>query len=118
MTFSKGLLVAATALSGVSALQIPQVPLDAARVPSWSSSSGDGSSGSSLPIVDSKALQGLISADNLEARAKEFYKIAKLGEAEYGHPTRVIGSEGTFCDANSPDEAVQLVVLYGWRINS
>ncbi|RNJ58841.1 hypothetical protein D7B24_003927 [Verticillium nonalfalfae] len=44
--------------------------------------------------IDSEALQKLIKGDNLFERAKQLYEIAKLGEAEYNHPTRVIGSEG------------------------
>ncbi|KAH6999003.1 hypothetical protein BKA56DRAFT_508807 [Ilyonectria sp. MPI-CAGE-AT-0026] len=87
MTVSKGLFVAAAALSGVSALQLPQIHLGG----SGASSSSDLAN---LPVIDTKALQELITADNLEARAKEFYKIAKLGEGEYNHPTRVIGSKG------------------------
>lgn len=87
MTVSKGLVVAAAALSGVSALQLPQIYLGG----SGASSSSDLAN---LPVIDTKALQELITADNLEARAKEFYKIAKLGEDEYNHPTRVIGSKG------------------------
>ncbi|KAI5465344.1 hypothetical protein BGZ63DRAFT_373336 [Mariannaea sp. PMI_226] len=102
MTVTKGLLVAATALSGVSALQLPQVPLDGPKFPSlpWLSGSGPSSSSdfdsdfSNLPIIDTKALQDLITADSLETRAKKFYEIAKLGEKEYNHPTRVIGSDG------------------------
>ncbi|KAL2760355.1 hypothetical protein ACRALDRAFT_1026055 [Sodiomyces alcalophilus JCM 7366] len=46
------------------------------------------------PLVESEALQKLIKADNLLARAEHLYEIAKLGEPEYNHPTRVIGSEG------------------------
>ncbi|KAK9414667.1 putative Aminopeptidase Y [Seiridium unicorne] len=46
------------------------------------------------PLVNTEALQDSINADNLLARAKDLYKIAKLGEDEYNHPTRVIGSEG------------------------
>ncbi|PVI05535.1 aminopeptidase-like protein Y [Periconia macrospinosa] len=46
------------------------------------------------PLVESPALQDLISADRLEVRAKRLYDIAKLGEHEYNHPTRVIGSAG------------------------
>lgn len=46
------------------------------------------------PLVDTGALQGSIKTENLLARAKELYEIAKLGEDEYNHPTRVIGSEG------------------------
>jgi aminopeptidase Y len=90
------------ALSGVSsALQIPlQVPwfleppshkpLSDAGVsrPATDSSKGD------LPLVDSEALQASISAHNLEKRAVALYDIARLGEEDYGHPTRVIGSDG------------------------
>lgn len=53
-----------------------------------------------VPVIDSKELvssesiQGRIKADNLLSRAKELYSIAELGEEEYNHPTRVIGSKG------------------------
>jgi aminopeptidase Y len=46
------------------------------------------------PLVDSESLQSHISSDKLLRRAKHLYKIAELGEDEYNHPTRVIGSEG------------------------
>jgi hypothetical protein len=46
------------------------------------------------PLVDSETLQSHIDSDRLLRRAKHLYKIAELGEAEYNHPTRVIGSEG------------------------
>ncbi|KAK2057437.1 peptidase family M28 [Colletotrichum caudatum] len=59
--------------------------------PSTASSS---SSSSKKPLVETKALQDTISAENLLSRAKELYDIAKLGEEEYNHPTRVIGSDG------------------------
>lgn len=91
MTVSKGLFVAATALSGVSALQIPQIPLGGLEE-LWKPSTGNDLTG--LPVIDTKALQKLITADNLETRAKDFYEIAKLGQEEYNHPTRVIGSKG------------------------
>lgn len=48
----------------------------------------------SKPLIDTEALQDAIKAENLLARAKELYKIAKLSEPEYNHPTRVIGSDG------------------------
>ncbi|KAF3033764.1 hypothetical protein E8E12_004585 [Didymella heteroderae] len=48
----------------------------------------------SKPIVNSTELQDLISGDRLLSRAKKLYEIAKLGEEEYNHPTRVIGSAG------------------------
>ncbi|KAH6964465.1 hypothetical protein DER45DRAFT_501079 [Fusarium avenaceum] len=85
---TKGLcLVAATAaLSGVSALQIP-LNLQVPKL-SWSPWGND------LPLIDTKDLQKSIKPENLEARAKDLYEIAKNGEEEYGHPTRVIGSEG------------------------
>lgn len=47
------------------------------------------------PLVDSETLQSHINSDKLLRRAKHLYKIAELGEDEYNHPTRVIGSEGT-----------------------
>lgn len=46
------------------------------------------------PLVKTEALQAEISAFNLEKRAVALYSIAELGEDEYGHPTRVIGSAG------------------------
>lgn len=46
-------------------------------------------------LVSSSALQGHVRAENLLKRAKELSKIADLGEEEYNHPTRVIGSKGT-----------------------
>lgn len=46
------------------------------------------------PLVDSEALQDLISGARLMNRAKELFDIAKLSEHEYNHPTRVIGSDG------------------------
>lgn len=79
------LIAAATA---VSALQIP-LNLQVPKL-SWNPFSDD------LPMVDTKALQKSIKPENLEARAKDLYEIAKNGEEEYGHPTRVIGSEGKF----------------------
>ncbi|KAK0631044.1 hypothetical protein B0T17DRAFT_529953 [Bombardia bombarda] len=46
------------------------------------------------PQISSEALQDTIRSDNLLARAKELYEIAKLSEDEFNHPTRVIGSAG------------------------
>ncbi|KAF2730638.1 Zn-dependent exopeptidase [Polyplosphaeria fusca] len=46
------------------------------------------------PLINSTELQDLISGDRLYARAKKLFEIAKLGEDEYNHPTRVIGSAG------------------------
>lgn len=48
----------------------------------------------SKPLIDTKAIQALITAKGLKRRAEKLYEIAKLGEDEYNHPTRVIGSEG------------------------
>lgn len=75
--------------AGASALQIPllssekQAPIEPA-----------GDYHGEKPLVNSSALQDLISGDRLFARAKKLYEIAKLGEEEYNHPTRVIGSAG------------------------
>ena len=46
------------------------------------------------PFVETEALQALVSVDKLKKRAQQLYEIAKQGEEEYGHPTRVIGSKG------------------------
>lgn len=45
-------------------------------------------------LVSSESLQDRIHADSLFERAKTLYSIAELGEDEYNHPTRVIGSKG------------------------
>lgn len=45
-------------------------------------------------LVSSESLQDRIHADSLLKRAKALYSIAELGEDEYNHPTRVIGSKG------------------------
>jgi aminopeptidase Y len=85
MVFSPRLALCA-AVTGTAALQIPlfasndQAPLKIA--------------GDSKPLVNTTELQDLISGDRLMTRAKKLYEIAKLGEAEYNHPTRVIGSAG------------------------
>lgn len=87
---------------GVSALQIPllqQQPLQHDGQQhlelSWGAGGGDGSASSKLPLVDTDELQGRIDVKNLWTRAERLYEIAKLGEEEFGHPTRVIGSKGT-----------------------
>lgn len=87
MTIRSTLQLAGLAvLTGISALQLPllnheQAPLGGQHL-------------LSKPLIDTEALQDTITSENLLARAKELYKIAKLGEAEYNHPTRVIGSDG------------------------
>ncbi|KAJ0346491.1 hypothetical protein COL154_007981 [Colletotrichum chrysophilum] len=69
-----------------------QAPLIADDTPVASTSPS--TSSSKRPLVETEALQDTITSDNLLARAKELYEIAKLGEEEYNHPTRVIGSDG------------------------
>ncbi|KAF2670903.1 aminopeptidase Y precursor [Microthyrium microscopicum] len=44
------------------------------------------------PLIDTKSFQKTIKGDNLLARAKELYEIAKTSQDEWNHPTRVIGS--------------------------
>jgi aminopeptidase Y len=92
MTGTKGLLSASIALlGGVSALNVqfqdnlqrPLVPQEASQL---IESSKD------KPLVDSEAIQKLISRDNLLARAEKLYEIAKTSQEEFNHPTRVIGS--------------------------
>ena len=85
------LFAAAAALYTVSALQIPFLPSQIKQNPIVA----DLTATKKAPI-DTEALQALINPDNLLKRAKELYEIAKLGEEEYGHPTRVIGSDGMY----------------------
>ncbi|KAF2275718.1 aminopeptidase Y precursor [Westerdykella ornata] len=80
-------LALCAASAGVGAWHIPFVSSPSAQTPLRLESD-------QLPLIDSSALQGLISGDRLFRRAKELYEIAKLGEGEYNHPTRVIGSAG------------------------
>ncbi len=53
-----------------------------------------------LPLIDSQKLQDDISADALLASAEHLFKIAEFSLPEYNHPTRVIGSAGSFYDSN------------------
>jgi aminopeptidase Y len=87
MVFFSGFALCA-AITSVTALQIPLL--------SSSNQAPLGHPHGTKPLVNSTELQDLISGDRLMARAKKMYEIAKLGEEEYNHPTRVIGSAGTF----------------------
>lgn len=77
------LLAAVLPLVGASAVQQPLVQGSQALDIS-----------DSKKLVSSHALQDDISTENLLERAKALFEIAKLGEKEYNHPTRVIGSDG------------------------
>ncbi|KAJ8112859.1 hypothetical protein ONZ43_g5289 [Nemania bipapillata] len=46
------------------------------------------------PLVDTELLQARITTESLLRHAEALYGIAKSSEEEFGHPTRVIGSEG------------------------
>ncbi|GAB0134702.1 hypothetical protein EsDP_00003062 [Epichloe bromicola] len=48
----------------------------------------------SKPFVNTEGLQDRIKIGGLWKRAEKLYEIAKKGEEEYGHPTRVTGSKG------------------------
>jgi len=85
MVFSSGFALCAV-VTGAAALQIPLLPSH--------SQAPLGHPHGTKPLVNSTELQDLISGDRLLARAKKLYEIAKLGEDEYNHPTRVIGSAG------------------------
>lgn len=85
-------IVSALALGGANAASLPlQLPID---VPSWLTfGQGDPAS---RPLVDSEKLQSLIFPKALQKRAEDFFQLAKESEDEYNHPTRVIGSQGTY----------------------
>ncbi|RAL09416.1 aminopeptidase [Aspergillus homomorphus CBS 101889] len=76
-------------LGPVGALQLPLF-----QAPQASQAPQSGLSTSSKQLISSELLQEQVKAENLLKRAKELYEIAKLGEEEYQHPTRVIGSKG------------------------
>lgn len=59
-------------------------------------------------IVSSQSLQDRIHVDKLLERAKTLYSIAELGEEEYNHPTRVIGSKGIILWPSSPRQLERL----------
>ncbi|GAW20196.1 hypothetical protein ANO14919_096930 [Xylariales sp. No.14919] len=46
------------------------------------------------PLIDTELLQSHISVESLFERAEALYGLAKSSEEQFGHPTRVIGSEG------------------------
>ena len=90
------LLAVALAASSINALQIP---INLSPTTSWEQAPVVVSAPASdvdtpKATIDTDALQALIKPDNLMSRAKELYEVAKLGEKQYGHPTRVIGSAG------------------------
>lgn len=85
MVFYSGFALCA-AVAGAGALQVPLL--------SSHNQATLGHPHGSKPIVNSTELQDLISGDRLMIRAKKLFEIAKLGEEEYNHPTRVIGSAG------------------------
>jgi aminopeptidase Y len=86
MVFFSGFALCA-AVTGAGALQIPLLS-------SFQSQAPLGHPSGSKPMVNSTELQDLISGERLMIRANKLYEIAKLGEEEYNHPTRVIGSAG------------------------
>lgn len=91
--------VAALALAGTSRAGL-QLPLQAPFSAPWThevvpvDAEDAAGAGKDLPLVDSEKLQDRISSFALQERAETLYSIAKKGEEEYGHPTRVIGSQG------------------------
>ncbi|ORY01747.1 aminopeptidase-like protein Y [Clohesyomyces aquaticus] len=85
-TARRVILALCASSSGAAGLQIPflsptsQTPVQVAN--------------DTKPLINSTAIQELISGERLMVRAKKMFEIAKLGESEYNHPTRVIGSAG------------------------
>jgi aminopeptidase Y len=92
MVFFSGFALCA-AVTGAGALQIPLLSLFHNQAPL-------GHPSGSKPMVNSTELQDLISGERLMVRANKLYEIAKLGEEEYNHPTRVIGSAGMLVDVS------------------
>jgi aminopeptidase Y len=82
-----GLFVALAVLGPASAIQIPLVDYFKTLTPVNTLEKD---------LVNTTKLQASIKADNLLKRAEQLFEIAKLGEDEYNHPTRVIGSKGKY----------------------
>ncbi|CAN3364131.1 hypothetical protein DICA3_E14290 [Diutina catenulata] len=55
---------------------------------------GLGAFGDQRPLVETEALQKLVSEDGLRLRAEQLYNISLTSVGQYGNPTRVIGSPG------------------------
>ncbi|XRM36631.1 Aminopeptidase Y [Aspergillus tubingensis] len=83
---SAALHLAPVLLGQVGALQLPLFQESNSKWPS--TNAGE------KPLISSPLLQEQVKAENLLDRARQLYKIAELGEDEYNHPTRVIGSKG------------------------
>ncbi|KKA30935.1 hypothetical protein TD95_004335 [Thielaviopsis punctulata] len=83
-------LTATAAIAGAASAYSVQAPLKDSTPPSNSRIS----SSLKKTLISSEAIQANIKGEALMARAEELYKIAKLSEPTYGHPTRVIGSPG------------------------
>lgn len=80
------LLATALAITGeVAALQLPLFGASEPQIPV-----------AGKELISSSALQSQIDVGKLLNRAKHLYSIAELGSDEYNHPTRVIGSKGSF----------------------
>jgi hypothetical protein len=97
MVFFSGFALCA-AITGAGALQIPLL-----------SSTNQAPLGGSKPLINSTELQDLISGERLMTRANKLFEIAKLGEEEYNHPTRVIGSAGMLMHVLSCDPSADHV---------
>ncbi|OTB05550.1 hypothetical protein M426DRAFT_319814 [Hypoxylon sp. CI-4A] len=79
------LFLAALGAAAASELQMPLITQQAPL---------EGGNSLAKPLVDTDKLQDSIKIENLVSRAKDFFGIAELSEPEFGHPTRVIGSQG------------------------
>jgi aminopeptidase Y len=90
MAILRTLAVAGVMTAAASAqLQVPMVNMEKLNIETATAKvSGD------KPLVDSQALQDLITSDSLFTRSKDLYAAAELSQDEYNHPTRVIGSPG------------------------
>lgn len=91
--FTRLHLACSAALLGTASTYGIQQPMAADDSPIAAAAAPVGEA-SKRPLVSSKALQDTIKGEHLLRRAKNLYEIAKLGEDEYNHPTRVIGSDG------------------------
>lgn len=111
LAFSFAFIAAVTALPTGNKLNaiIDDIPF---INPIRNNSAGSNFTTSLKPLVDSQKLQESITAKALKEKAEILYRIAESSIQEYGHPTRVTGSEGHNKTVDYIIEQLQLMSDY------
>ncbi|KAI1182906.1 peptidase family M28 [Nemania serpens] len=94
LTISQGKMVGLGRLSLIATISAVSAQLQHPLLPQPEDVLLVADQGTTKPLVDTELLQARISTKSLLKHAKALYDIAASSEEEFGHPTRVIGSEG------------------------